>query len=153
MFVCSGTMPTFEPLTTNQTNLALRSTIQTAFIDRRIAATHRSSGSSLAGIDVAGRPRAPEGILRGTAPRIHLVPAKPCGPASPRCGLESFRCHHWGTVHPEPASNEHSLSAAHSKKPAYISPQCVWGWAQSSSKVFCPRWWKESWDIQGDFEN
>lgn len=49
MLVCSGTMPTFEPLTTKQTNLALCSTIQTGFIDRRIAATRSNSGSSRAG--------------------------------------------------------------------------------------------------------
>lgn len=54
MLICSGTMPTFEPLTTKQTNLALCSTIQTGFIDRRIAATRSSSGSSGAGINAAG---------------------------------------------------------------------------------------------------
>lgn len=54
MLICSGTMPTFEPLTTKQTNLALCSTIQTGFIDRRIAATRSSSGSSRAGINAAG---------------------------------------------------------------------------------------------------
>lgn len=54
MLVCSGTMPTFEPLTTKQTNLALCSTIQTGFIDRRIAATRSNSGSSRDGDQCCG---------------------------------------------------------------------------------------------------
>lgn len=54
MLVCSGTMPTFEPQTTKQTNLALCSTIQTGFIDRRIAATRSNLGSSRVGINAVG---------------------------------------------------------------------------------------------------
>jgi len=70
VLVCSGTMPTFEPLTTKQTNLALCSTIQTGFIDRRIAATRSNSGSSQPGRGsmLQGWPRASEGILEATAP-------------------------------------------------------------------------------------
>lgn len=44
----SGTMPTFEPLATEQTDLALRSTIQTRFIDRRAIATEAHEASSVA---------------------------------------------------------------------------------------------------------
>lgn len=106
MLICSGTMPTFEPLTTKQTNLALCSTIQTGFIDRRIAATRSSSGSSRAGINAAAGaapgaaghpPRAgpargccrPRALVPGTAQREEraMVPAKPFEPGEPQSAL------------------------------------------------------------------
>lgn len=75
-------MPTFEPLTTKQTNLALCSTIQTGFIDRRIAATRSSSGSSRAGINAAGVARAPEDILEGAAPPGAAAAREPSCPGT-----------------------------------------------------------------------
>lgn len=108
MLICSGTMPTFEPLTTKQTNLALCSTIQTGFIDRRIAATRSSSGSSRAGINAAGvapgaRGHPPSGgpargcchtepSCPGTAQREEwaLVPAEPFQLGQPWCNCSAL---------------------------------------------------------------
>lgn len=91
MLVCSGTMPTFEPLTTKQTNLALCSTIQTGFIDRRIAATRSSPGSSGLGSMLRGRPREPQDILQGPAPPGAAPPESPCARAQRR-GRSGTRC-------------------------------------------------------------
>lgn len=74
MLICSGTMPTFEPVTTKQTNLALCSTIQTGFIDRRIAATRSGSGSSRPGINAAGAHPPRAGPARGSC---HPQPSCP----------------------------------------------------------------------------
>lgn len=86
MLVCSGTMPTFEPLTTKQTNLALCSTIQTGFIDRRIAATRSNSGSSRAGDRCCG---GGPGCQRASSKGRHRpgLPASRLPPREPSCLL------------------------------------------------------------------
>lgn len=102
-------MPTFEPLTTKQTNLALRSTIQTGFIDRRIAATRTGSGSSRARDRCCGRgPGHQRASSKGDSTHLEppsslerkeqgMVPSKPY-----RLGHAPWhnRSLHWGCCSP-----------------------------------------------------
>lgn len=106
MLVCSGTMPTFEPLTTKQTNLALCSTIQTGFIDRRITATRSNSGSSRAGDQCCGggpgHQRASSKGWHHPGPPAPRLPAWPLPPESPRALLGKAQRKEWVMVPASP---------------------------------------------------